>query len=217
MIAQHHGIETNRVSLYSLPEQLPPRARVIMLVETENPLLSGMSNEGLTAIKALIAKASSCIWVTAGGLLNGTAPEQALVSGLAKSIMTEQPTLQISTFDIDTNQESYARSADLILRHELELRDKAADSADTELIERNGVVYISRYIVDEESNDQFARQTKPSSEARPLRPGLSLSFLQVGQVESYYFEGKPAKELTVPSDHVLIESQSFSMTKTVSA
>lgn len=186
-----------------------------MLVEIETPLLSRMTDEDLGAIKALIMKSSSCIWVTAGGFLSGKSPERSLVSGLAKSLMTEQPTFQLSTFDIDPDQESFTRSADLIVQHELDLRDQSADLGDTDLIEKDGIVYISRYVVDEEGNHQFEKRNRPSPVSSLLKPGLDLNFLRVGQIESYYFKQKPTEELALFAGQVLVECRSFSLTKTV--
>ncbi|KAK3377518.1 acyl transferase domain-containing protein [Podospora didyma] len=49
----------------------------------------------------IISSASSLLWFTAGGLLGGKPPELAMVSGLARTITSEQASLDFRTVDVE--------------------------------------------------------------------------------------------------------------------
>lgn len=186
-----------------------------MVAELEGPLLMRMSHEEMTALKKLTVVAATTVWVTNGGILTGKDPEQSLVFGLAKSIMTEQPSFYLSTFDIDPDETNHDRSARALVAHEFSLHENVAEQIDTELVEMNGVIYISRYITDHVQNASFERQFTPKPETFPLRPGLCLDFAQVGQLQSYYFKETAAKVATVKSGHVLVDARAFGLDKLV--
>ena len=186
-----------------------------MFAELEGPFLSRMSHEEMAAMKHLTLVSASTAWVTNGGILTGSDPEQSLVFGLAKSIMTEQPSFHLSTFDIDPDETNYNRSARALFVHELSLHDKGAEQIDTELVEKNGVIYISRYTTDDIQNASFERQLTPRPETLTLRPGLSLDFTQVGQLQSYYFKETGAQDAIVKPGHVRLDARAFGLEKLV--
>lgn len=62
-----------------------------MLAELEDPLLARMTPAEMHAVQRYTQQATTAVWVTNWNVLRGQDPEKSLVFGLAKSIMTEQP------------------------------------------------------------------------------------------------------------------------------
>ena len=182
-----------------------------MLAELEGALLVKMNLGEMDAVKALFKTASSAVWVTCGGLLEGKRPEHSLIFGIAKSIMTEQPSIQISSIDVDPAETDHVRTAELIVSHELNLRHDQERVLDTELIEHDGTVYISRYIVDPVENADFARQLKPAPEPGSLRERLELTFEHVGQTDSFFFQQQPARSCVLASHDVSLVPSSYNL------
>lgn len=214
-LAEAHGIHTHCISLAAVQGQVPTAARVLMLAELEGPLLSNMLENEMAAVRSLVKTAFSTLWVTNGGLLTGKQPEQSLLFGIAKSIMTEQPSFQLSSIDLDPDEKNHTRSAKLIVEQELALRNNMSGCLATELVEKDGIVYISRYIVDDVENRSFSRLLNPCPEKLELRGGLALDFLQVGQVDSYYFKQKKSAGMPLQSGQVLLSSRAFSLSRMV--
>lgn len=74
---------------------------VIILADLEGPSLVSLEEQELGDIQHLASTASSILCVTCGGLLTGKMPEYAMVQGLARSITSEQASLDLTTLDFD--------------------------------------------------------------------------------------------------------------------
>jgi len=200
--AKQRKIETRTISMAEMPGKVQNGDRILLMAELEGALLANMTEEEMYFIKLILKTASSVIWVTRGGLLMGKKPEYSLVFGIAKSIMTEQPTVRISSVDLDPDETNETRSAEMIVQHEVNLRGDHDRVLDTELIEANGMVYISRYCVDAIENQDFTRQLRPSPEQLRLSGNLELNFQQVGQIDSFYLKEKSSA--TDPKEHEIL-------------
>ncbi|RAK98996.1 type I polyketide synthase [Aspergillus ibericus CBS 121593] len=162
-------------------------ATVISLLEVSNPLLATISDDEMDAIKAITDNASILVWVTNGDMMSGTRPDFALVSGLSRALMLEQPSLQFLTYDIDDPTTDPSRSAHNLVQTLLELDGPLADF---EYVEKGGVVHISRFLPDDDLNREF-RQRQGSEkielslqQARPVQLALD----QPGQFDNIYFK-----------------------------
>lgn len=198
-----------------MPDQIPKGARAIVLAELENPFLARMTQEEHEAVKSLVDTASSAIWITSGGLLTASNPEASLISGLAKVIMTEHPSFRISVIDLDPHDTAYRRSSEIILHHELKWRGNYDPAFETQLSVKDGVLYVSRFIMDELENAKFLQKSNPTPVKGKYQPGLSLDFLQVGQVGSFYFRETRQQSRALHPGHVAIEPRLWSLNKRV--
>lgn len=187
VIAKVGGIRVafNKIDTSSL--QLLAGSTVISLVEASNPLLATISREEMDALKLITDNASTILWVTNGDMLSGARPDFALVAGLSRALMLEQPALQFLTYDINNPSKDPERSAQNILDVILG-RDRAL--ADYEYVENDGVVHISRFTPDNDLNSAF-RQKQGSEkvdlslqEAQPVQIALD----QPGQFDNIYFK-----------------------------
>jgi acyl transferase domain-containing protein/NADPH:quinone reductase-like Zn-dependent oxidoreductase len=178
------------VGLSDMRKNISKGSRIIMLAELEGPLLISMTDKEMDGVKTLFSLASSIVWVTPGGLLEGKRPEYSLFSGVIKSIMKAQPSLRISSIDIELDDDADIESARLILQHEMSLRKTDDSNHDNQLVISEGVVYASRYVVDEIANHDFVRQLEPTPEIQQIKNNQELAFRQVGSTESFYFQEK---------------------------
>lgn len=189
-----------------------------MTAELECSLILEMDNDELAALQYLVKNVSSAIWVTNAGLLDGTYPKKSLASGLAKTLMTEQPSFRLSCFDIEPQGTNLTRSAALILDQELHLRDDTDSDIEMNLVEKDGLVYISRFAADDIENAELERRINPPVEKGDFLPGMELDFEQVGHIDSFYYKHKEDSEarLALQPDQVLLESQVYCLSAIVS-
>jgi acyl transferase domain-containing protein len=178
------------VCVSDVSNNVPKGSRIMMLAELEGPLLISMADKEMDAVKTLFSLASTIVWVTPGGLLEGKRPEYSLFSGMIKSIMKAQPSLRLSSIDVDLDDDADVHSARLILQHGMSFHIADDSNYDTQLIISRGVVYASRYVVDDIANHEFARQLKLIPEIQQIKNNHELAFQQVGSTESFYFQDK---------------------------
>ncbi|KAI1503395.1 KR domain-containing protein [Biscogniauxia marginata] len=146
---------------------------VIMLGDFESPVLASPSEGEFLAIQSITNSASSLLWATNGGLLKGRYPEHAMASGLARSVTSEQASLDFRTldFDPDTVQESLivesiARVAQLQFAKSEEVPEREFCVADDK-------TYISRLVRNDGLNAMFAVHDEP--EEMNFTPGDRIS------------------------------------------
>jgi NADPH:quinone reductase-like Zn-dependent oxidoreductase len=189
--AKDVNVPVECVCLSDIPKKISKGSRIMMLAELEGPLLFSMTNKEMDGLKTLFSLASSIVWVTPGGLIEGKRPEYSLFSGMIKSIMKAQPSLRLSSIDVDLDDDDAdVDSARLILRHEMRFHIADDSNHDTQLVISRGVVYASRYVVDDIANHEFARQLKLIPEIQQIKNNQELAFQQVGSTESFYFQDK---------------------------
>ncbi|KAG9749737.1 ketoacyl-synt-domain-containing protein, partial [Aureobasidium melanogenum] len=112
------------------------------------------------------------------------------IPGILKSITKAQPSLRLSSIDIDPDELDVMVLARQILQHEISLYKDNDHSLDDQIIISNGLVYASRYVLDEHANRDFTRQLKPDPQLHHIKENLRLAFQQVGRMESFFFTEK---------------------------
>lgn len=136
---------------------------IIMVADLEGPLLASLQDEELTAIRNLTTTASSILWVTGGGLLAGKLPEHGLTAGLARSITSEQASLDLTTLDFDLENTSSFDIVDTIAAAAQRQNTKVA-IRETEYYVSHGQVYISRLVPNDDLNRAYSFDKKDSLE-----------------------------------------------------
>lgn len=213
------SIPTKCMRFTDYPAISSGNTRTIMLAELEAPLLSRMSEADMKAMQHYTQTASTSVWVTNSDVLTGREPEKTLVFGIAKSIMTEQPSFRLASIDIDpdaTGPAQLSTAARLVMDMEDKFQ-RGVKGMDTELVEKRGIVYTSRYVGDQVGNAEYAQTFRPEPKMAPIRGDLSLSFDKIGRLGSYYFSdaeaptGEPLQD-----DEIIVESRAFGFDQTVS-
>lgn len=189
------------MALEDVPTSLERDSRTVMLAELEGPLLARMNPAEMKAVQCYTQMAATALWVTDGGVLQGQDPEKSLIFGLAKAIMTEQPSFHLCSLDIDSvsGNRDLSDSILLLVDTEISFHQGGPNSdLDTELVEKDGLVYISRYVSDYTENTNFERYLIPKSTVTSISrddDSFSLRFEKVGKVESFYFDKKNLRPL----------------------
>ncbi|KAK4221929.1 hypothetical protein QBC38DRAFT_402515 [Podospora fimiseda] len=182
------SIPTRSVALTEFPSVGKKNARTVLLAELESPLLSQMTAEEMAAMRSLTQLATTTVWVKDGDVLVGGNPEKCLVYGLAKSVMTEQPSFHLAIVDLDASESD--KAAELIFDTERQFHKDPNSDMDKEIAQKDHMVYISRYISDDEENDNFTKIWQPRAEPALIegRVGLEMTFEKVGKLDSYFFK-----------------------------
>lgn len=180
------GRSATRLALNEVTENsITPGATVFSFIECHKPVLSSATDDEMYRIKLITNNASNIIWVTGGNLLEGTRPDFALVSGLARALMLEQPSLKFFTFDVD----DIVSQVQLTAEHLVSVLTQKSNSIDFEFIQRQTVVHVSRFVPDDCLNKSFVQKQgigiidMPLQEAKPVK----MSIERVGQFDSLFF------------------------------
>lgn len=181
------GRPVTRLAMDEVTESsIAPGSTVFSLIECQKPVLSTATDDEMRRIKSITNNASNIVWVTGGNLLEGAWPDFALVSGLARALVLEQPSLKFFTFDVDDIGSQVQQTAE----HLISILKQKSNILDFEFIQRKAVVHVSRFVPDDTLNESFRQKQgteiieMPLQEAKPVK----LSIERVGQFDSIFFE-----------------------------
>ena len=193
-------------------QQVDPRGKIcIFLDELVQPFLANLDQEGFLALQKLVTLAEGILWVVRGSFIDSTSPNSNMVSGFARTIRSERAVTFV-TLDLDGINLLSDREAALITN---EVFQRSFDpniviqEIDTEYVERQGVLYIPRFVKDSEINHHVARETQSSrretqffaQEDRPLRMMVS----EPGSLDSLVFVDDPIGPIPLGADEIEIE------------
>ncbi|KAL2862206.1 type I polyketide synthase [Aspergillus lucknowensis] len=187
--------EVLRVPLHQLaPEHVPSGTTIFNLAELEVPLLATISDEDMARVKIMTDNAASLVWVTGGNIVAGGNPDFALISGLSRAVMLEQPALKFYTYDVDVPGRQDNAQVPLTAQRLASVLSQRANVPDLEFAQHNGVVHVSRFTPDEGLNDLFRRKQGLQATSARLGdvPDVRLALKQAGQLDSMYFQEQEA-------------------------
>jgi acyl transferase domain-containing protein/NADPH:quinone reductase-like Zn-dependent oxidoreductase len=180
---------------------LQPGSPILILDELARPVLASVSPEQWDAIKEVTcSKRCPLLWVTVGSQFRVQQPDNALVHGFFRTIRAEDPSLRLTTLDVEEAEGPATTDAiDRILRR-LQL-PAPKSQVDNEYVERGGVIHISRITVDDSINKvHTARLNGAELQERSLHDLSTTARLQaerVGTLESLHYGEISATELPV--------------------
>ncbi|KAI1261843.1 reducing type I polyketide synthase 10 [Xylariaceae sp. FL1019] len=185
------------------PERVPKGTTAFSLCELQSPLLAGISDEDMHKVKIIIDNVSSLIWTTNADILHGTRPDHALMGGLSRALMLEQPSLKVFTYDIDEpdkHLEATAQRLAALLSQGRSISSSSKD-ADYEFVQRKGVVHVSRFVPDDAVNQSFrSRQGLATVKRRVDEAGdFRLLVRQAGQLDTIYFHSQGTTPTGAPT------------------
>ncbi|RYP76535.1 hypothetical protein DL770_007206 [Monosporascus sp. CRB-9-2] len=160
-----------KLKLVALCDVQSTQPNVVML-DLRDPMLVDLTEREFKAIQTITSQATTLLWATAGGLLNGKIPEAGMTAGLVRSIRAEQATINIVTMDFDLGNTSVRKVAEVIADESSEQIEDAA-SVEPEYCISDSKVYICRLMPNEALNDQDLQQVV-------FEPGMRV----VGKVDS---------------------------------
>ncbi|CAJ2505535.1 Uu.00g129290.m01.CDS01 [Anthostomella pinea] len=182
---------------------------VIMLTDFEGPLLLTLKEKELLAIQNITNSATSLLWVTAGGLLEGKKPEHALTSGLARSVRSEQASLDFRTLDIDIEATEPERVSKAIAKT-AQLQLVKSDMPEREFCVSGGKTYISRLVRMPGLNSTFT--ASQSTEEKSFAPEDRISG-KILKGKVVFQEELASEDDQLKPDHVEVQVHCSGLTK----
>lgn len=181
---------------------------ILVLDELSTALLPGIHKDQWTSLQNLAQNGSKVLWVTQGSQLNVTNPEKALIHGLFRTVRSEDPSLSLTTLDVEnsSNNESLA-AIDSVLRSLCHAAPKT--HVESEYVERGGILHVSRVLPDDLIN-HAAKEDRQGSDfrAKSLHHSetcIRLECEQLGSIDSLRYAEISAAPLPVPIGCVEVE------------
>ncbi|KAL8901562.1 MAG: hypothetical protein Q9207_005141 [Kuettlingeria erythrocarpa] len=204
--------KVDRVSLSMLTTAvLPPGTTVICTAELYDPLLSSLSEAEMSAMKMITDHAAFVLWMHGAGSMDAIRPELAMVTGFARSLVLEQPSLRFFTYDVENADLDREATITNVLASLDDLHDD--NCLDLEVVEKNGLPYTQRFVPEDLLNTTFRQKlgnraaTRPFAEAKPAR----LSINSLGQFDTLAFAPEVDVATELKADHVEIDVKSVGL------
>ena len=165
------------------------KAICIFLDESEPPILTTTSDAQLEQIKRL-CQAQGVIWVTAHPLLTPKGPEAAMVSGLARSLRSENLALKFAVLHYSQDGTNLVDSLGQV--YQKVFLDTPSEEFDFEYMEHEGMLYVPRLYENDKVEDVIVKHGRqPAPEPQPfLQPerALTLKHDGTGMISGLHFE-----------------------------
>ncbi|KAK8144631.1 hypothetical protein G3M48_005561 [Beauveria asiatica] len=190
-------------------DTLLPGSTVIILDELSKPVLSTITPEQWDATKDVIVnKRSKLLWVTFGSQLSVTSPENAMVHGFFRTIRAEDPSLSLTTLDVENPSDPKTISSiDLVLKRLSEPTPKT--KVDNEYVERQGMIHVNRIMVNEAvntlKNNQLNGADLKVQSLHDLHTTARLQAERIGTLEGLHYTETSTEELPVKDGCVEVE------------
>ncbi|KAJ5090322.1 hypothetical protein N7532_009006 [Penicillium argentinense] len=139
---------------------------ILSLTDLDRPYLEGLTPDRLESLKAC-TNAGVLIWVTCGS--RDDQPYSSMMTGIARTIRTESPGLNILTYDLDPAVQngihsSTATDLSATVLRQLALTNWGTDSflwsLEPDIYVRNGRHLVSRIVPDHEKNERYNSQRR---------------------------------------------------------
>ena len=199
---------------YPFPH-LQPKSTVLILDELFTPILSTISGHQWQAVKELIITLrSKILWLTKGSQFKVTAPENALIHGFFRTVRAEDPSVNITTLDVEAAENPATFSA---VNSILELLKHPAPKTniESEFVERDGVIYVSRIVPDTAVNRYKAESISGAEPVlkslHSLEPVTMLRAERLGTLDALTYSEMSPAELPVLENNVEVEIHAASL------
>ncbi|KAI1377698.1 polyketide synthase-like protein [Hypoxylon crocopeplum] len=188
----------------------------IPLLETERELLATISSQDMDRLRKITDVVTNLIWLTGANMMTAAPnPNLTLSNGLSRALMLEQPALRFTI--IDLGAADLTRPEDMLSTCENVIRALIPrhSTDDCEYIQKDRLLYISRFAPDLDLNSLFRRRLEqqesmemvPLEEVAPAR----LSIGQVGVTDTIHFQQISEPFTKPPAGFVDIDVKAVSL------
>lgn len=184
---------------------------VICTMELYDPLLTTLTESEMSSMKIITDQAAYILWVHGGGNMDAERPFLAMVTGYARSLVLEQPSLRFFTHDIDNPDANPETSIANIFRTLDDVHN--IDCLDLEVVEKGGVPFTQRFVPEEGLNETFRQKqenrfaVKKLVESKPAR----LTIQSVGQLDTLAFKPETSGEQELKAGSVEVDVKSIGL------
>ena len=187
---------------------LQPGGIVLVMDELFSPLLKNIQETQWQSLQKLLNGGSKILWVTEGSQCVVTNPDNALIHGLARTVRAEDPSVNLTTLDVGFKSGANTLWAmNCILEYLLSPPHKKR--IESEYVERDGVIYISRLLPDGLLNQAEKDDTNGAEPGivslHEAQGTVRLSCERVGTLESLQYAHVSATDLPLMENCVEVE------------
>lgn len=187
----------------------------IFLIELERPLLATMSSDEFMAVKSIIATADGILWVTQGCGEKGCKPEMGLVTGLGRTLISENADTKFVELALET-ESSVARSVGQISKVYMEALASEHGTSESEYLQKDGNLCVGRLVRDQHLNKEISAKYKmlpPKMQRFGEDPSLCLELTigSPGLLDTLRFKDDARSETPLAVDEVEIRVHATGM------
>lgn len=169
------------------PKTIPPKCVVVATMEASSAVLRDLTESQMVQLQLLTDHAAKIVWVTNCNIMQGERPDFAVVQGLARALMLEQPSTVFSVFDVDDSHNDVGTTAKNISFVLLQLLN--GDNPDFEYAQAGGVLYSLRLIPEDRLNADFRARVNGDPKEMVIKDArrCKLSLVHPGQLDTLHF------------------------------
>ena len=192
------GFKTTITDMSTAVDRALESCLVVNMVEIKEQLLAKMEVSAFEAMKSLVLRSKSLLWVTVGGVMKGESPAMNMATGFARALRYETSSTNFATLDLGfasqlnqtTNHDQYV---DAIGRIALTLCEEAATAtSEREFACHDGHLYLPRVHPMEAMNnwmnglDEQTRLEKVRLDH--LDSPIQIASRKEGDIEEFHFK-----------------------------
>lgn len=217
------GLSTAVVDLHTAVGHDLESCLVVNVVEIDEPLLAKMEATSFEAMKSLVLRSKSLLWVTMGDVMTGNSPAANMANGFASAMRFETDSPNFATLDLGSvfrfNQISnYNEYADAVGSVARLLCEAPGESAfEREFAYHGGHLYVPRVCPFEDMNDWLNQpDEKLKPEIVPLDQigcPIQVCCKTKGTAEDLYCKEDPVALGPIAANHVQIDVKVSALSK----
>ncbi|PSN59528.1 PKSKA1 [Corynespora cassiicola Philippines] len=180
---------------------------VVVIDELFHSLLDGFNEQQWEVLKHLLNQRCRLLWVTTGAQLSVTDPNKAAITGLLRTIRSEEQ-IRFITLDVE-NPTGEATTAAISACLDQLSSDEDDGPADSEFVERSGVTYISRIVPDAKltvlQSEDISEQLVETVDFHECESLVRLRCERLGNLDSLHFGETSPEVLPLAEGFVEVE------------
>ncbi len=189
---QQVGISPQIVSLQKIGSRELDQVFCIFLPELEETFLINIRDEDFSNLKHMVKSAKGILWVTNGGGHSTKKPEMGLVTGFARSVRSENHSLNFVTLALEMEVTKFQTVANIVKVYQAAVNCRPHEQIESEYLEREGLLCVNRTVDATDFNDsvfsKFARnEPEPWKFGEEPQRALSLTIESPGLLDTLHF------------------------------
>lgn len=189
-------------------ENVQAKSTVLVLDDLYSPLLPSIREDQWESLKILISKGTRILWVTEGSQLDVSNPSKAMIHGLARTIRAEDPSVSLTTLDVESTSGSGTLAAINSMLKSL-ARPAPQKYIDNEFVERDGILHVSRvkpdHLINHAEKEDVHGADAILGSLHNAKNCVRLRCDRLGTIDSLCFTEVAATELPIDDNSVEVE------------
>lgn len=188
----------------------------ISFLEVPGPFLHRLGPEGFHHLQRILTDIKGVLWVSAGGIIDGTAPEHGMNQGFLRTLRTENRSKRLVSLDLEPGSTIWSTENSEIIQRVIASSfdlNEDQDQMDCEFAVKGSCVHVARIYEDPEENKELStsmtalqhEMTEFVGSATPLK----IEVETIGLLDSLRFVENEAMYEPLPDDYIEIEPKAF--------